>query len=452
MPTKRFLLILTSFFILTSCVENDRAMGEDFLTEDYLLSVKTKTFDLPVTNKASDSVQSFNSSSMLIGNMTDPVFGTVMSNSASFIIPYSDSTDFGVEPKLISAYLSLSIDSTYFINSNQEGIHQRLNIYKLISEMDTCDGFNNSVTEAKYDPTPITKGQPVIYQNGSIRIDLTDEFGRELLSTSPEEFEDWDLFLEKFPGLFITMNPPMGNTEGGRMNYINLGSSNIYVNYTLNDPERDIKDLDTTEAFAFGYYTAFNNFSTSSEHLETTDDLPDVLYVESLSGIKPHIDALTLKKMLDAWMAEEGLEDHTVILSRAELVFPYEMPEDYDKFNKEHPSHLYGFTNTPWATDSLRYYEPIKDVDYNKNRGAIDRTHRQYSMDLTSHIQDLLSKDISEVDASNNIWIAPMYPRKSDSNVTYYEFNNKDYRKIILNGPGADRRPTMKLVYSVMKY
>ncbi len=452
MPTKRYLLLLISLFILTSCVDNDRSMGEDFLTEDYLLSVKIKTFDLPVTNKVSDSVQSVNSRSMLVGNLTDPVFGTVTSNAASFIIPYSDSTNFGVEPKLISAYLSLSIDSTYVLNRNQEGIHQRLNIYKLISEMDTCDGFNNSVTPAKYDPVPITKGQPVIYQSGSIRIDLTDEFGKELLSTKPEEFEDFNLFLEKFPGLFITMDPPSGTQEGGRLNYINLGSSTIYVNYTMNDPERKIENLDTTEAFAFGYYTAFNNFSTSSQHLESDNDTSTVLYVESLSGIKPHIDAITLKKMLDEWVVAEGLGDNTVVLSRAELIFPYEMPSEYEKFDKEHPEYLYAFTNTPWATDSLRYYEPIKDVNYNKNRGKIDRAHMQYSMDVTSHIQDFLIKDISEIDASDNIWIAPMYARKSDSGVTYYQFNNKDYRKIILNGMAADRRPTLKLTYTVMRY
>ncbi len=427
-------------------------MGENLITDDYLLSVKIKTFDLPVTNRVCDSVQSVNSLSMLVGNMTDPVFGTVMSNSASYILPYSDTTDFGVNPKFISAYLSLSIDSTFYLNNNQEGIHQRLNIYKLTSVIDSCDGFNNSITADKYDPTPITKGQPIIYESGTLKIDLTEKFANELLSLTKEDFEDWDMFIEKIPGLFITMDPPVGTQEGGRLNYIDLGSSTIYVNYTLNNPEKNIQDLDTTEAFAFGYYTAFNNFRTSSSHLEDHSDTAKVLYTESLSGIKPHISAITLKKMLDQWITAEGLEDNTVILSRAELVFPYEMPADYEKFDKEHPRYLYAFTNTPWANDTLRFLKPIEDVRNNSNRGAIDRAHLQYSMDITSHIQDLIMKDIDDIDESYNIWIAPMYLRETTSGTTYFEFNNKDYQKIVLNGPAADRKPTMKLTYSVMRY
>ncbi len=451
-PIKKFFLPFLSLLFLVSCVENDRTMGEDLVSDDYILKVKTATFDIPVTNKVSDSVKSVNGTSMLVGHITDPVYGTVISNSASYIIPYSQTTDFGEDPKFLSGYISLSIDSTYFLNDNQEGIHQRLNIYRLTSVLDSCDGFNTSIVESKYDPKPITTSQPVVYEAGSIKINITEEFGKQLLTATPEDFEDFDKFIEKFPGFYITVDPPVGTNEGGRLNYIDLGSSALYINYTLNNEEEGIKDLDTTEAFAFGYYSAFNNFRTSSKHLENDSENALKLYTESLSGIKPHISAVRLKEMLDEWAVEEGIEGKTIVLSRAELIFPYDTPQDYEVFNKEHPRYLYAFKNTPWATDSTRFMKPLNDVNNSVNIGAIDRAHMQYSMDITSHIQDILLKKPEEIDASYDLWIAPMYIYTSTSGTLYYNFNNKDYRKIILNGPAAERHPQMKLTYTILNY
>ncbi len=452
MPIKRFFLPFLSLLLLFSCVENDRTMGDDLVSDDFILKVHTATFDIPVTNKVSDSVKSVNSSSLLVGYITDPVYGTVISNAASYIIPYSQETDFGKNPKFNSGYISLSIDSTYFLDDNQEGIHQRLNIYKLTSVMDTCDGFNTSIVEGRYDPVPITTSQPVIYESGSIKINITEEFGKELLTATKEDFEDFDLFIEKFPGFYITVDPPTGNQEGGRMNYLNLGSSTLYVNYTLNNEDKGIADLDTTEAFAFGYYSAFNNFRTSSKHLENSNEDADILYTESLSGIKPHISAISLKEIFDEWMEAEGIKDEVIILSRAELIFPYESPTDYDLFNKEHPEYIYAFTNTPWATDSTRFMVPVNDANYNSNIGAIDRAHMNYSMDITSHIQDIIMEDTENIDASYDLWIAPMYIYESQTGTDYYYFNNRDYRRIILNGPAADRHPQLKLTYSILNY
>ena len=104
---------------VTSCIENDRTMGEGLLPEESILSVGIKTFDLEVTNRTSDSTQAANNFSMLIGNMTDPVFGTMTSNAASYILPYSDSTDFGTDPVITSAYISLSVDSTYYLDNSE---------------------------------------------------------------------------------------------------------------------------------------------------------------------------------------------------------------------------------------------------------------------------------------------------------------------------------------------
>lgn len=433
-----------------SCVENDRSLGGDLLPGESIIHVDTKTFsNLPITNIVSDSVQAANNLNMLIGTMSDPVFGTVICNAAATIVPYSDSTDFGDNPKLISAYLTLSIDSTYYLNDNQEGIHQRIKVYKLTSPLNKEIGYCNSMSAEYYDPVPVTVSDPVIYGNGEIKMELNSTFAQELLNTTPEEFENQELFLERIYGLYIEIDPPLSAENGGRLNGLDMGNSNIVLNYTLNDPDRNIKDLDTTESFAFGYRYAYNYFSTSSSGL-ASDSPADKLYLEGLSGIKPHIKATDLKTILDNWIAEDSLGKYTIAISRAELEFPYEIPEDYTVFDKEHPESIYAFARIRSA-DTADYYSPLAEVYKNENPGNINRSLMKYSIDITSYMQSLLLADPEIIDESMDLWIAPLKYKVNIADERQYEFDNYSYNKIILNGPESERKPALILTYALIE-
>lgn len=447
-----FFITLTVFAAAAavSCVENNRETGGGILPEGLVPELGIKTFELPVTNRASDSVQASNSSNMLVGTLTDPTFGTVTCNAASFVVPYSDSTDFGDNPELVGAYLTLSIDSTYFLDESQEGIHQRIRVYKLTHKMDTALLFCNSITPDLYDPTPVTVSDPVIYGTGEIRVDLKDDYAAELLATTPEEFENFALFFDRIYGLYIEVEKPLEGATGGRLNYLNLGYSTINLNYRI-EVERNgaTQKIDTTESFVFGYYTALNNFSTTS-NLEN-ENPEDTLYLEGLSGVKPHISAIDLKDMTDNWITQEQLQDYAIVLSRAELRFPYEMPRDFETFDTEHPGMIYAYTSVPWATDTLRYYSPLEEIYDNANIGAINRSEMVYSMDITAYMQKLLATDRTDIDASMDLWIAPTATRTGYTGTTYYDFDNRNYNKIILNGPSAERKPTLTITYGLMK-
>ena len=441
--------LLAAAMTAVSCVDNDRTMGEGLIPGTATITVGTRTFDLPVTNRTIDSVQSSNSTNMLIGTLTDDTFGTMMAHSASYILPYSDSTDFGDTRELIGAYLSLSIDSTYYLDPNQEGIHQRIRIYKLTVPMDSTLQFCNAIPPDCYDPVPVTVSDPVIYGKGTIKVDLTESFASELLALEKEDFEDINLFIDKIKGLYVMTEDPVGSASGGRLNYLNLGYSTINLNYRTDVTRNDgsVERVDTTESFVFGYTTALNKFSTSSAHLE--NDTPgDALYLEGLTGVKPHISAKALKEMIDAWIAEEGLEDDIMVLSRAELRFPYEKPDDYDRFDKEHPARIYAFTSTPWATDTLRFLTPLDDV-YRSNAtiGDIDRANMVYSLDITAYMQELLMTPSEEIDGSMDLWIAPLLEVTNSYGEYFYDLDNGNYNKIILNGPSAERHPTLTLTY-----
>lgn len=434
-----------------SCVENDRALGGDLLPGESIIHVGVKTFsNLPITNIPSDSVQAANNLNMLVGTMSDPVYGTVTCNAAATIVPYSDSTDFGENPELISAYLTLSIDSTYYLNDNQEGIHQRIKVYKLTSPLNDEIGYCNSMSAEYYDPVPVTVGDPVIYGTGEIKVELNRSFAQELLDTTPEEFENQELFLERIFGLYLEVDPPLNTENGGRLNGLDMGNSNIVLNYTLNDPDRNIIDVDTAESFAFGYRYAYNYFSTSSSGL-ASDNPTDKLYLEGLSGIKPHIKASDLKRILEEWIAEDTLEGYAIAISRAELIFPYEMPEDdYTVFDIEHPGSIYAFARMRSA-DTADYYSPLSEVYKNENPGNINRSLMEYSIDITSYMQSLLMADNENINESMDLWIAPLKYKVNLLDEKQYEFDNYSYNKIVLNGPAAERKPSLTLTYALIE-
>lgn len=448
--------VISAASLLSSCIVNDRTMGDNIVPDDFILKVQTKEFDLPLSNRISDSVQSINQTHIMVGDMYSPVFGSIKSSGASYILPYSDSTDFGVDPKLVKATLNLSIDSTFFTDPAFEGIHQRFHIYKLLAPLDSTIGYNDSMTPDKYSAETVTETEPVIYGDGTISIPLKESFARELLETTPEEFKDLDKFMKRIYGLYIVSDPVSGGSkEGGRLNFIQLGSSTIKLQYIMNDPDRDIKDLDTTELFSFAYTNAFNFFKTNSDHLINENPEKEI-YIESLDGIKPHIDASEIKEMLDEWVNNANLADYLILLSRAELIFPFEMPADYTQVDNEYPNMIYAFTNKRGTInanpDSLYRYEPLDDVYYLSNIGKIDRSLKQYSLDITSYLQTLLKTDISDIDKSYDLWIAPMtsYTDSYTGNLSY-NFNNMGYSKAVLNGPSAERKPKLKLTYGLMR-
>lgn len=447
-------LITISSAILTSCIENDRQLGNGILPGDHILTVSSKSFNIDVKNKISDSVQSVSFSHLLIGNLHHPLFGTVSSGGASYIMPYSGSTDFGVNPKLIKAYLTLNINSTYCTDASQEGIHQRLHIHELLHPIDSTFSANTSITPDKFSEETISKNDPVIYGKGSITIPLKESFAEKLMATTKEEFEDLDLFMKRINGLYITTDPgPNNSMNGGRMNYINLGSSKITIEYIMNDPEQGIENRDTTKSFAFAYSYAFNFFNTGSKHLEN-DNPTDTLFIESLNGIKPYIEAKVMKQMLDEWIKQDGLNNTTLILSRAELVFPFEIPDDYTVIDNEFPQMIYAFQNNRAETDSdttVQYYSPLKEVYHHSNIGGINRSLKVYSMDVTDYIQNLMLTDAENISKRLDLWISPMYSKYDTYGDINYYFDNKSYSRAVLNGPTSERKPTLNLTFGIMK-
>ena len=197
-------LLLTAALtaLLSSCVLSDKTTGNDFIPDEHLLRVKQATLYPEFVNNNPDSVQSISYNSMIFGSLTNEGYGTLNIGSVGIILPSSDTMDLGIDPQLNDAFLHVKVDSTLFLDPSQEGIAQNVYLLRLNTELDSVKIYNNSITLADFDPTPVSKGAPVYFGGDSLRIYLTDEFAKELMvkydvpTAGYQSFSDYKAALE----------------------------------------------------------------------------------------------------------------------------------------------------------------------------------------------------------------------------------------------------------------
>lgn len=448
-----FLALLSTLFIYTSCVETDKSLGSQFISDTFVLKLDTALFEVPVTNVALDSIQGYNTSYMTIGYLNDETFGYTSSGFATNITPFSDSTYFGINPKLKSVYIYINIDSTAVLREDQRGIPQNITVHRLTSDLDTIKMYNTSIRPTDYDPVPISKGSPIFFGDDSLKIHLSEEFGNELLATTVAEFDSLELFVERIKGLYFTTDTPDIESGGGRMNYISIGTSTIYLSYYLTDPQRGFNNKDTTETFTLGYAHSINTVKTSSKKLNDPN-ISDKLYIESYDGVKPVIRAKDLKQILDTWISKNGFTKEDVLISRAALVFPFEMDiKDYDRYSNIYPQQIFPCTIS--NDEYLEYITPLPEIYNNNEIGMINRSKYSYTCEITNYLQDIVKE--TEVGKEDDLYICPILSYLTNTGsiygggTMYYGMDNQDYRNGIINGSGhALRRPTLELTFSVL--
>ena len=144
----------------------------------------------------------------------------------------------------------------------------------------------------------------------------------------------------------------------------------------------------------------------------------------------------------------ENIEDKAIVISNAHISLPYTRPDDYLRFNLEHPEKLYAFQNKYSIEDSLKCYKAIDDVFLVANIGQINRTSESYEMDITKYCQKLINKEV--LTDEDDLWIAPLYSMVDENKNPHYDFDNRTYCRILLNGPGAENHPKLTITYTVM--
>ena len=443
-------IVLSSFISiisLTSCITTDNTLGSVYIPSDQDITIKTVDFNLPVTLKMADSLQSSISSSIMVGAISTQKFGTTLIGTAVSFTPATDSIVWGTDPVFKEMYMEVAVSSKTTLSTDQENIPQNIYAYQLNFELDSTYVYNNSITSSDYYPTPISIGNTTYLGGDSLKMYFTKEFTEKFFSATREELDSAALFMKRFYGLYLTTDPPIEGTTGGRINNLDLETAYTVLSYTSTN------DLgvrrDTSVSFMLGDYYITNTFKNSSQNL-INDNPQDILYVEGLSGIKPHISAKALKKLINDWATQNSIDISKILIARASLEFPYDYPSNYTELNT-YPSML--FPCQRLTGDIYTMYSPIAEIyDSNFNNGSINRSLSYYKPDVSLFLQDLLKKDDSKITEKDDLWMmATLTVTNSSSGTTYYYADYSTYFTATLNGLGSTRPPKLRLTYTILK-
>lgn len=420
---------------LCSCIEKNNQLGGSFIPSNQQYTIHVA--EIPIEDielQMADSLSGFSTSRMTFGSLRDETFGLTTRSCAFALIPIVDSIDFGRDPQFQFFFFTANPDTISFVNEDQSDIYQSVNVYELSEKIDFLDC--NMDAQLKHGDKRITQNVPLYNGSDGLNFYFSKEFGEKYMTMTQEDIEDYDRFVEKFPGIYITTDEPLG--EGGRINMFEaqLGhtSSDEYITgnyaqlnfsaYFDNATERK----DTSILFYFGadnfydvdslyQYSGKGNYTQYIANLSTHESKKYVgkaeerLYVEGASGIKPVIPAEELREMVLGEISKYGDPGKTII-NKATLVFPFKFPDDYDEMIS-YPQYLNPQTLIPFyymdkegTLMHKKQFEALADASSEyENQGEIDRANSKYCPDITFHTQSLLRMKDDADPHDYDVWL-----------------------------------------------
>jgi hypothetical protein len=441
------LSLFTISTLTTSCIDENKSLGEDVIPGDQNLAIKSVTVDIPVQMKIADSLQTIYPDYLLVGAYKDPDLGTTLSGGAFHMIPVLTENDYGDNPVPYYLKMYITVTQNLVLNDNEGSIPQNIYIYKLNKDIDSTTLYSNSLSLADIDQVPLNLGSTTYYGGDSINMQLSLDYARELLSSTQEERDSAEIFVKRFKGLFISAEPLPGSLTGGRFNVIDPGD--IYLELKYRHVEVDsLIDKDSVILFyAPTSIPYMNKYEHSSSNLESSQPQGKIM-LEGLAGIKPYIDFEDVKREFSQWAESENISLDRIIISKAELRLPYEFPADY-KIMGQFPSQIFLSNRLASETyNDLPLYFPVSDINI-LSTGGINRSQFYYSLNISSYLQKVFNGKKSGEELKT--WIAPItqYSNSYTGEVTYY-VDNMIYCKATLNGQNDIRKPHIVMTYTVL--
>ena len=419
LPAAVLLLIVSA----TSCITVNETMGSVYVPRDRDLKVHTFSFDLPVGMKMADSLQS-STSYFVLGNINDADYGITTASFAATVNP-PDTLPWGQNPRFVSAKLQFVKFSMQTFEDGQEEIPQNIHVYALTTPMDTTKIYCNSLGPEDHSLEEIMEGA-VIYTGGdTLTIPLKDSFAREYMNATQEELDSTDLFIKRFYGIYVESDAPLGGSTGGRLVKFSAGAMSFKFNSVSDTGEQ----RDTTVMFPIGSSYATELYSHSTRSLEVgSDNNLKTLSYEGLAGIKPHIDAGAIRDSIAAWAQESGVNLKDMIVARATIELPYDVPDDDYSIADGYPTSLYPVTRYKYIYDGSQYYPLSAIYDSSYDRGDINRSLQCYKPDVTLYVQNvmkMMAQD-KELNDSWDLWFFNYYTGEdtSDDSSTSSYYND----------------------------
>lgn len=445
-------LLFTATLTVVSCITVDKSLGQDELPDDHILNIKTATFDLPIGLQMSDSIQAVSSAYQVFGAINTEEFGMSTFGTAASITPFYTGLRFGESPVVKEVYLLISRSNTQTFTANQDAITQDIYVHRLNINIDSTTLYNNSLKSTDYDHALLNKGTATFGSSDTIKLYLNNSLGEDILKATESDLDTLDNFEKNIKGLYINTATPPAGVIGGRINQCAIGGIILYMKYNFKPTwDTSLPRKDTLVGFYVGSSYCLNTSTYSSKALATSKKL-EKLNIEGIGGIKPYIDAQAIKDTVDNWIAKMGYDKSKIIISRATVTLPFEIPANLKEMDY-FPTYLFPSHKVKDSDSLTNYYYPFTEVNETGNeKGAINRSLSYYQGDISTTLQYIISHEKADIGSSYNIFLMPIASSTSSTTgSTTYSVDFTNYYIGKINGPAALNKPKLTLLYTIYK-
>ena len=442
---------MAATLVLPGCVEVDNSLGEGLVDKSLLYDTYTVEFDLTeIQMKKSGTLSGYSSSKLTVGAIRDDVFGLTTREAAFPLIPALDTIDLGTNPSPVGFTLRFAADTVSCSDDSQARILQNIRVTELSKAL-PVGVSTGCVQDIAHGTQLLTDGLPVYNGSGELSFRFTKAYAQKyidaLKSLGPvlrqrgeddeeegliNRFDDW---IGLLPGIHLATDAPDGN--GGRINLFGFSCLSVESNYytrnnnvalltvhsTWNGVAKDSTFLFIPGETAFydeaeylNNNTAFEQYCFNRTAHETTEGkAAGNILVEGGGGLKPVILASELQEKTRAAIAKAGGDPDKVIIVKATIVLPFEMPADYEDL-KYFPSVLSPTIQKEYESDEGDNYIAFAGLTdasaSDENQGDIDRSNLQYAPDITYHLQALMDRTDLNTATDSDIWLLTVHTEK----------------------------------------
>ena len=383
-------LVMLMCIFLTSCKDEHTDIGIDLLSN--LLGTEfTDTVTLQAYSVLEDTINTTNASANILGHISDPIFGNSDAGIYTQISLGGAAVNFGSNPIIDSAVLTLQISSYYGDTNSLVGIR----VHKLTEDLSSTERYYQT-SAVDYDPTPLNysltgyslkPNTSVVVDTGvysaHLRVRLKQQFGQDLLNHQSELNNN---LLDYLKGLYICATSHTGSRgymlitsmtsalTGITLYYHNDSTQNM--RYTLSCNDKCVRFT----RFNHDYQASSNNLFLQ-EVLQNHRDLgSQALFVEGGGGVKTRIRFPNLENAFKQF-------DNRVVIHRAELVITNIDPNE---LYLTQPVNL-TIQGISKSDSSVRF---LPDDDYYTSSsyfgGTYDSKTHEYRFRITQYVQQLI--------------------------------------------------------------
>jgi len=431
-------LILLSIAVLISCSEeftneSDFVAGSTF-TDSNIRVLFIDTLSVPTSTMKFDSIiTSLSPTRILVGQYTDPEFGTVRASSFFEMSPSEYTIDTDAVYDSISLYLDYD---TYYYNDTLQPVN--LNIKRLSNRVKAPVGdnlYNTSTISYPEENLAQLNYLPRPTDSDTLEIRLRDEFGLQVFDKlQQKEITNIAEFKEFFNGFTVQ---PGENDDGAVIGFSLSEGSYMRLYFSISEADEIVQSyLDLSIDLSSSPVPFFNQIVADepNDYLETLEDKEINLYssesenksfVQSGIGIATRIEFPNIKSLYE-------IEGEGTILDAVLKIKPTNGSYN-DNLMLRDTLDVYIVDQNNDITQQL-IFGGTSSVQAILNRDDQEFNNIFYEIPLTSYLDDLL---ITEQNTEGALILLP-------------ENYNTTVDRFVLNGDdSSDFNTTLELTYSV---